>query len=672
MNKIISYICLALLAVTMTSCWEEVDYKAGSARHQVVELKAIPGDEEAELQWSMPEGWNPTDFLISYTDENNENVKIYTGGEMTYLLPNLSNGIKYTFGVQAVYGDIISQMVEVVCTPATARFPLNDYSFESGSECIIMSWVKPGTSVTGYKITYYQEATPEERNTVELPADANDYVIEGLTNDVNYIVEVIAVYPKGDSAVVSERVMPTEGIPYFISATNAIVGQPVTFTFNREGRPAATDVTWTFPDGKQLKGDIVTYQFSSANADSKVVLSANTGAKVQTWDVYLNVREFGVLNDVWVQDGTAYNGFKGTAPVFSPDGNTVYIITFNKVAALYAFDLTTGELKWTYTPAEKSGSYNMLTVNPVSGDIYYGTQSAGQFYCVTPNGQLKWQFKGAQSMQAAAPAVNADGSMVYINDNGGNIFAINANSGTQVWATTVAGQGSGILVNGNELVVGNQNATAVNFLNITTGELIKSIKFAKGMTEITGFAVSNDRTKAYVPHKGGAMSLIDLNTHEVIVKEFSVGGNDLYEPIVAPNGDVFVGCKDSNAYLIDGSLSTVKKTIRVSQAPDGQNNLYNYSHPVVDDQNRYMITSGQLQNQSIIVDAQGNIIEQWQDAGANQKQMGGNNFINGILFSAYIGANGENGKFIGRYVGGNRASSWSSHGGDICGSCCVR
>ena len=31
----------------------------------------------------------------------------------------------------------------------------------------------------------------------------------------------------------------------------------------------------------------------------------------------------------------------------------------------------------------------MLTVNPVTGDIYYGTTSAGQFYAITPEGELK-------------------------------------------------------------------------------------------------------------------------------------------------------------------------------------------------------------------------------------------------------------------------------------------
>lgn len=672
MNKIFSYVLLAGVALGLNSCWSEEEYEAGAPRHQVTDLVAVPGDEEVELSWTMPSGWNPTDFIVTYADDTDEDVTLRTSGAMKQMITGLTNGQDYTFSVQAVYGKLISQALEVKTTPATSRFPVKDLVAEAGSASVYLMWTKPGTSVQNYTLTYYQEANPADSKTETLGADVNNYTIEGLTNDVNYMVEMVANYAKGASEKVSLRVMPTEGIPYFLSTETSIVGQPVTFTFNRADRPNDTDVTWIFPGNKEMKGDVVTYAFSSANAETKVTLSANTGHRVQTWDIYVNVRDYGVFCTAWEQDGTNYNGFKGTCPVFSPDGKTVYIITFNKVAALYAFDMVTGEKKWTYNPEVKAGSYNMLTVNPVNGDIYYGTTTAGQFYCVTEDGQLRWQFKGAQSMQAAAPAVNRAGDVVYICDNVGNVFAINANNGSQIWTAKVAACGSGLLVNGSELVVGCNNAAAVTFLNIANGDEIKTLTFGKGMTTNSGMAVAADKSRVYVPHAGGAMSMIDINTHEILVNAFTVADNDLYEPVVAPNGDVFVGSKNSSCYIVDGGLTTVKKEIRVSQLGDGVKNGYNFSHPVVDDMNRYMITSGQVQNQSIIVDAAGNILEQWSEDGSTQKQMGGNNLLNGVFFSAFIGANGDNGKFVGKYVGGERAASWSTHGGDQCGSCCVK
>ena len=67
------------------------------------------------------------------------------------------------------------------------------------------------------------------------------------------------------------------------------------------------------------------------------------------------------------------------------------------------------------------------------------------------------------------------------------------------------------------------------------------------------------------------------------------------------------------------------------------------------------------------------MIDKWTFGSSNaQKQMGGNNFNEGVFYAAFIGAANDNGIFAGRYVGGERAATWSGHGGDICGSCCIR
>lgn len=671
MNKIYSLLLLAAASMGFTSCWQEEDYEAGKPRHQVEDLTAIPGDEEVLLTWTMPQGWNPSTYAITYTNDLGEDILINTT-DMNYLVTSLQNGYDYKFTVQAVYGTLISQGMEVKSTPATTRFPITDLTAEGSSETIYLTWTQPGTSVTGYILKYYPEATPADAQEVNIDATATDYTITGLTNDINYIVEMTAVYPKGNSETVSARVMPADGIPYILESEYAVVGQLVKFTFNFEDYPDATDITWTFPGDQQMKGSPSYYAFTSANPETKVVLSANTGHRVQSWDIYLNVRDYAVYSTVWEQDGTAYNGFKGTCPVFSPDGNTVYIITFNKVASLSAFDIVTGERRWVYRPTVNAGSYNMLTVNPVNGDIYYGTQTAGQFYCVTETGELRWIFTGAQSMQSAAPAVNKAGTVVYIVDNTGQVFAIDAAGGAQIWKQTTTGSGAGLIVNGSELVVGNVNKTAVNFLNIADGSVITSLSLGANMVQNSGFAVAADGKRAYVPHAGGGMSLIDLDAHKALVTNFMIANNDLYEPVVAPNGDVFVGSKNSSCYIVDGGLTAIKHEMRVAQLAAGVNNGYNFSHPVVDDQNRYMITSGQVQNQSIIINASGTILEQWTYGDANQKQMGGNNFLNGYFFSAFIGASGNNGIFVGKCVGGNRAAGWSTHGGDQCGSCCLK
>ena len=97
-------------------------------------------------------------------------------------------------------------------------------------------------------------------------------------------------------------------------------------------------------------------------------------------------------------------------------------------------------------------------------------------------------------------------------------------------------------------------------------------------------------------------------------------------------------------------------------------NAFNYSHPVVDTDGNYYITAGGQKNQNFKVGPTGNLLDKWQYE-EGDKQMGGNNYLDGIFYSAFIGATGANGYFIGDYVGGTR---YDGHGFDICGSCCVK
>ncbi len=671
MKKIYSILLLPLIAVMISSCWEETKYKAGQGRHQVTEFKALPGDCEALLTWTMSEGWNPTDFIVTYSNENQEEVVARTGGKMEYLVGGLQNNYQYTFKVQAVYGTVISQAVEAAARPATTRFAVGDLAGTGSDGMVTLTWTCPGARVDGYRLEYVREGDTD-RQTEQIGADVETYTVDNLENDVNYLFTLVASYPNGESEPVTVRVMPTQAIPYFVNRTEVSVGEPVEFTFNREGLPMATGVKWTFPDGTVLEGDVVTGSFSSANEDSRVILSARIGSVEKSWPISINVRLFAVMYTEWIQDGTAYNGFKGTCPVFSPDGKIVYIVTFNKISALYAFEISTGKLVWSYTPETKSGSYNMLTVNPVNGDIYYGTTTAGQFYCVSSLGSLRWTYKGAASMQSAAPAVSADGATVYIVDKNGRAAAIDALTGAERWNAVLTGHGSGILVSGQDIVIGTKNNLYI--LDAADGNITKTMEFSKnnGMSDITGFAVAGDRKTVYIPQFNGHISSFDLDRKDWIVKDFKVGGNTMYEPVVAPCGDVFVGGKDSKAYIVDGALTAVKATVQV-RSLEGKNNGYNYSHPVVDSEGNFYITSGQVMNTVIKVSPDGRIVDEWNEGSTDaQKQMGGNNFINGILFSAFIGANGDNGMFVGKYVGGERAMSWSSHGGDICGSCCLK
>jgi outer membrane protein assembly factor BamB len=469
--------------------------------------------------------------------------------------------------------------------------------------------------------------------------------------------------------------MPALAIPYFVSATAVAQGWPVTFQFNRTDFPEATDVKWSFPDGGTRTGDEVTYSIY-ATGEKQVILTAKVNGIDKEWKIDITLREWVVESTGLAQDGTNYNGYKGSYPIFSPDGKTVYGITFNKISGLYAYDIMTGAEKWRFIPEIPSGSYNPGTVNPVNGDIYYGTTTAGQFYCVSSEGKLKWTFKDAQSMKSTAPVVSADGSIVYIADATGNVFAINAASGAKIWGTT-AGNGSlagSLLLNGNDLIVGSgDTGKTITFINAADGTEISTIALTKGATDIAGMAVSDDKKTAYVPLLGDGIASIDLASR-TLIKEFHFAGNHVYAPVISSNGIVVVGSKDSRIYGLKADLSEVIWTYAHFGAESTTNNAFNYSHPCADTEGRVYFTNGQAAPFTCMtIDAAtGTIIEQftYKDH-ASCKQMGGNNFLDGVIYSGYIGASGNNGVLVGKYVGGTR-KFWGGPGGDICGSGCVQ
>lgn len=675
MKKIINLLLALVLTANLAACWTEDIPEAGAARHQVTGLTATPGDEEVLLSWSMPEGWNPTDFIVYYTNTDSKTVTRRTGGLMNCTVTGLANGTQYTFYVQAVYGENISNYVGITGKPSTSRFPVTDLAAEAGDAYVTLTWSKPSTTVLSYTLSYYNEDATGDVTEQPLDKDATAITLDNLVNDKNYYFSLVANYAKGTSEAATVKAMPTQAIPYSLDRDKAAKNQPITFTFNTADYPTATDVKWTFPGDVVKQGTVVKYGLGSVGTQT-VKLSATINGNVRTWNLEVEIREYVVYSTDWAQDGSNYNGFKGSCPVFSPDGKTVYIITFNKVAGLYAFDLATGSEKWRYIPAAKSNSYNMLTVNPVTGDIYYGTTGAGQFYAVTAEGQLKWTFTEAGSMQSCSPAVNASGTVVYISDATGNTFGIDASSGSKIWSYAAGAKGCGLLVLANELLVGT-TSNAI-FLNAETGAEIAKVALGCTMVNNTGFAVSNDKTLAYFGAKSGYIGAVNLTSRTIHGKLLAGGGNaaanDIYEPVVAPNGSVFAGSKSGEVFNVKGDLSA--KNWEYAHTPSGAplTNAFNFAHPCVDSENRFYITAGQASNVSYIFDANGSILDSWSYEGsdANQKQMGGNNYLDGVLYSAFIGSSSKNGIFVGKCVGGERASSWSTHGGDICGSCCVK
>lgn len=666
---------LGLCAGICSCSPEEIINDTDIARHQITDLTCSVDDEEATLSWSVPEGWEPTDYLITYNDDAQVGQKIFTEGQTEFTVTGLKNDVEYVFYVQAVYGESISNKVSVKGKPVTSRISVKSLAFTTAAatvkdQFIQLTWEKPSDRVLDYTLTYYPEMNDQQVVTKKIAATETSYKIEGITNEDNYAISLVANYPKGEAPAAETKVYFK--IAYFVSRTYGAIGQTLDFRFNLDEYPGATDIKWEFPGSEVLTGENVTWRINSSGIKN-VTLSATVGSKTITWPpIELDLRALALEAKEFAQDGTNYNGFKGSYPVFSPDGKTIYDITFNKISGLYAYDLASGTEKWRFVPEIAGGSYNPATVNPVNGDIYYGTTAAGQFYCVSPEGQLKWQYTGAGSMQSTSPAVSADGNTVFIIDKTGKCCALNTADGSERWTKALGSAGASMLINGDILIAAIQNtASSVMFLNTADGsEVAPALNISNKPTDISGMAVSDDRKTAYLPLMGGGLASIDLATNTLVATNI-FAANNVYAPVMASNGFVVAGSKDGCVYALSADLSKVEWTF--IHGGTMKNNVFNYSHACADDQGHVFLTSGQDQNLVYIFNAaDGTVISSERYGSHNAyKQMGGNNFNDGFLFSAFIGNGTVNGALIGQYVGGNR-KFWGGPGGDICGSCCLQ
>lgn len=672
MKNLIHICILSGLAALAASCWTEDIPEAGAARHQVEALTATPGDEEVTLAWEIPDGWNPTDYIVFYTDEESQTVTLRTGGASRYVVDKLTNGISYNFNVQAVYGKLISNAVTVAGRPSTSRLPVTDLTVtDTGDGYVALAWSAPSTLVEKYTLSYYIEDMPGDIRTQEIGKEQTAYRCEGLTNDKTWFFLLAAEYAKGPAEADVVRAMPTKAIPYFISSETAAVDQPVTFEFNRTAYADASDVTWTFPDGAVLTGDKVLSGFKTTG-NQTVMLSAKIDGSSREWKITVEIRPYVVKFMDWEQaDGAKYESPTYTCPVLSPDAGTVYVNTGNKVSNLYAFDVRTGKNKWTFRPTDngdmQAESKSMVAVNPVSGDIYYGTSAGGQFYAVKPDGTLHWKFSKCGSMNSAPPAVSADGTVVYIADAKGVLYALDAETGTERWSAPYAAGscGYGLLVNGGEVVLAAK--TAIHFVNAADGTKIEAVSVS--IVNSIGFAVSPDRKKAYFAY-ATTLAAVDLDSHTLYARS-AAGGDNYYQPIVAGDGTVFAGTKDGYVRFFSPDLQTM---IHEEQPSSVKKNTFNFTRPLVDANNRfYIMASGNSTEDSLMLeyDTSGNKISDWSYTQNNCQN--GCNLADGVLYTVNQGSgDGGNGLFIGKYIGAARGRGWSSHGGDHCGSGCIQ
>ena len=173
------------------------------------------GNKWLAVIWTEPtdKGGLPTTYIVQWKWGNNDYNETNQADPATspQEISNLKNGTLYTVRVLAkndrgTSDDPGDGTNEDTGTPMTKPQPPTGVTITGfGNESLTVSWTAPtdedtgGSAITGYKVQWKEETTPNWDSPSEESDDASPYTIETLANGTKYDVRVIAVNINGDS-----------------------------------------------------------------------------------------------------------------------------------------------------------------------------------------------------------------------------------------------------------------------------------------------------------------------------------------------------------------------------------------------------------------------------------------------------------------------------------------
>jgi outer membrane protein assembly factor BamB len=255
-----------------------------------------------------------------------------------------------------------------------------------------------------------------------------------------------------------------------------------------------------------------------------VALGITMNALATTWTSYPIVKD-------------ALKGYvKASNPVFSPDGNTIYIPTSTPNGHLFAMNRATGAINWVFEISTITYGGGALVGS--DGTIYQGARDK-KVYAINPDGTQKWVFTGIGNFDAF-PALSADGVIYYLANGTTNstLYALNAGTGAELWNKTITGTtGGAVAIDKAGNVYAGTNSRVVKYN--TAGDL--EWETAAGsllLTEIGSFAIDSGRNRLYAALRGTAgIAAIDMANGDI--KWTRASGGDSYFPIVGPDGTIY-------------------------------------------------------------------------------------------------------------------------------------
>jgi hypothetical protein len=176
-------------------------------------FRVSPGNGNVLVSWTPPSfsGGTVTGYEYSFMPAGNapsgntdtdEWVEVPNSGPSTisYLIPDLTNGVEYAFQVRAVNANgpgVATAKINGMPTVNALSAP-RSFSATAGNEQVVLSWTSPantgGNSITRYQYSQLTASgNPTWRDIPDSGAGTSSFTVPDLTNGTTYFFEIRAV-----------------------------------------------------------------------------------------------------------------------------------------------------------------------------------------------------------------------------------------------------------------------------------------------------------------------------------------------------------------------------------------------------------------------------------------------------------------------------------------------
>jgi outer membrane protein assembly factor BamB len=225
-------------------------------------------------------------------------------------------------------------------------------------------------------------------------------------------------------------------------------------------------------------------------------------------------------------------------PRLTPDGQLIVGSFDHK---LYSLNPVSGVENWRFEKAKDRWIGAVLITN----DAIYATNADYKLYALTFTGTPKW-VTPFQADQAIWGSPVSDGTNVYFGTLGRKVFAVNAQTGKQVWVQTVDGAilGTPVLGPDNNLYVGTYAGVLVS-MNTRSGEILHQDATSSWIWS----GPAQDGTHVYVGDANGMLYAFPLTgTGQAWTQQLN--GTITGSPLVF-DSTIVVGTEAGNVYFMD-------------------------------------------------------------------------------------------------------------------------